>query len=142
MPEQPSRRLLRLQWKIHRLAWNLSGGRLGRRVLGMPVLELETIGHKSGQPRGILISYVQTPDGPALAGSNAGADHDPAWIRNLRVNPRARVRENGAWREVRARFLEGEDATRVWQLFLSYGGYGDYQEMTGRPIPLVVLEPV
>ncbi|MFP3880850.1 MAG: nitroreductase/quinone reductase family protein [Actinomycetota bacterium] len=142
MPEQPSRSLMRLQWKLHRLAWDLSGGRLGRRVLGMPVLELETTGHKTGQSRRILISYVETPEGPALAGTNAGADHDPAWIRNLRANPKARVREAGVWRDARARFPEGDDATRVWELFLRHEGYGDYQEMTARPIPLVILEPV
>lgn len=140
MPEQPSRRFMRFQWKLHRLAWDLSGGRLGRRVLGMPVLELETTGHKTGQPRRILISYVQTPDGPVLAGTNAGADHDPAWIRNLRATPKAWVREAGEWRDVRARFLEGEEASRAWELFLRHEGYGDYEEMTGRQIPLVVLE--
>lgn len=132
---------MRFQWKLHRLAWDLSGGRLGRRVLGMPVLELETTGNKTGRPRSILISYVETPDGPVLAGTNAGADHDPAWIRNLRADPRARVRESGAWRDVQARFLEGEEASRVWELFLRHEGYGQYQEMIGRPIPLVVLEP-
>lgn len=142
MAEKPSRRFMRLQWKLHRLAWDLSGGRLGRRVLGMPVLELETTGHKTGQARRILISYVQTPDGPALAGTNAGADHDPAWIRNLRADPRGRVRESGKWRQVEARFLDGEEATRVWELFLGHEGYGGYQEMTERPIPLVVLESV
>ncbi len=140
MLERPSRRFMRFQWKLHRLAWNLSGGRLGRRVLGMPVLELETTGHKTGRPRSILISYVETPDGPVLAGTNAGADHDPAWIGNLRAHPQARVRESGDWRDVEARFLDGEEATRVWELFLRHEGYGDYQEMTGRPIPLVVLE--
>lgn len=64
---------MRFQWKLHRLAWDLSGGRLGRRVLGMPVLEMETTGHKTGRPRSILISYVETPDGPVVAGTNAGA---------------------------------------------------------------------
>ncbi len=29
---------------------------------------------------------------------------------------------------------------QLWEMFLRDEGYGDYQEMTGRPISLVVLE--
>lgn len=141
MPEQPSRRLMRMQWTLHRLVWDLSGGRIGRRVLGMPVLELVTTGHKTGQERSILISYVPTPAGPALAGTNAGADHDPAWVRNLRAEPRAKVREGGDWRDVSARFLEGDEADEAWERFTDHRGYGEYREMTDRAIPLVALEP-
>lgn len=134
---------MRFQWRFHRLAWDLSGGRLGRRVLGMPVLELVTIGHKSGKERSILISYVETPHGPALAGTNAGAPTEPAWIRNLRANPEARTMRAGTWTDVRARFLEGDDYNRVWVEFLEADdAYADYQNMLDRPIPLVVLEEV
>ncbi|HUF14973.1 MAG TPA: nitroreductase family deazaflavin-dependent oxidoreductase [Acidimicrobiia bacterium] len=102
MDKTPPRWLMRLQWRAHRLVWDLSGGRLTNRVGGLPIHELETTGHRSGAPRSILISCVDTPPGPVLAGSNAAADHDPAWVKNLRAAPRARVREAGEWREVRA----------------------------------------
>lgn len=108
----------------------------------MPVLELVTTGHKTGEPRSILISHVDTPAGPAVAGTNAGADYDPAWVRNLRVNPGARVREKGMWRDVRAGFLQGDEWERVWEQFSSHAGYADYRQMTDRSIPLVVLETV
>lgn len=132
---------MRLQWRVHRLIWALSGGRLGRRVMGMPVLELVTIGHRSGEPRSILISYVETDDGPALAGTNAGAGYDPAWVRNLRSEPSARMRRDGNWSDVRARFLTADDWSEVWEEFTTTrAGYADYRDMTDRPIPLVVLE--
>lgn len=132
---------MRFQWRMHRLIWDLSGGRLGRRVLGMPVLELVTTGHKSGQERSILITYVEMPSGPALAGTNAGAPREPAWIKNLRANPDAKIRRNGRWRDVTARFLEGDEHDRAWAQFLEADeGYADYEEMLDRPIPLVVLE--
>ncbi len=51
----PSRSTLRFQWRAHKLVWRLSGGRLGRKVGGLPVLELTTTGRKSGEPRMILI---------------------------------------------------------------------------------------
>lgn len=132
---------MRLQWKLHRLVWDLSGGRLGRRAIGMPVLELVTTGHRSGEGRSILISHVETPHGPALAGTNAGAPYEPAWIMNLRADPHARTLRNGEWQDVRARFLEGDEYNRVWVEFLEADdGYAEYQEMLDRPIPIVVLE--
>lgn len=132
---------MRLQWRTHRLIWDLSGGRLGRRALGMPVLELATTGHKSGQERSILISYIETEDGPALAGSNAGASSDPAWVKNLRKNPDVRIRRDGQWRQVRARFPEAEERADIWGRFIEADdGYADYEEMVSREIPIVVLE--
>jgi deazaflavin-dependent oxidoreductase (nitroreductase family) len=132
---------MRLQWRFHRLVWDLSGGRLGRRALGMPVLELVTIGRRSGRERSILIGYVETPRGPALAGTNAGAPTDPAWIENLRASPEARTMTAGTWRDVRARFLEADEYDRVWDQFLKADdAYAGYESMLDRPIPLVVLE--
>jgi deazaflavin-dependent oxidoreductase (nitroreductase family) len=132
--------MMRLVWRLHRFAWDLTGGRIGRRAAGLPVLELVTEGHKSGEPRSILINYVTTPTGPAIAGSNAGAPYDPAWARNLRANPHARMRKDGRWSEVRGRFLEGQEWERVWGQFTEHGGYADYARIAGRPIPLVVLQ--
>ncbi len=58
---------MRLQWRLHKLAWNISGGRLGRRGGGMRTLQLTTTGHKSGLPRTILIWYVEHAGGSAAS---------------------------------------------------------------------------
>jgi deazaflavin-dependent oxidoreductase (nitroreductase family) len=106
----------------------------------MPVLELLTTGHKSGQERSILITYVDTPDGPALAGSNAGASSDPGWVKNLRQDPDASIRRGGEWQHVRARFPEAEERADIWGRFIEADdGYADYEEMVSREIPIVVL---
>lgn len=131
---------MRFQWKAHKLLWNLSGGRLGKRAIGMPVLELVTTGHVSGRQRSILISYVIMPSGPAIAGTNAGAARHPAWVENLRAEPKARVREDGEWRDVTARFVNGREWDAAWDLFLDHPGYADYQRMLSRQIPIVILE--
>ncbi|MGH8945100.1 MAG: nitroreductase/quinone reductase family protein [Acidimicrobiia bacterium] len=136
----PPRWLLRIGWRLHRLVWDLTGGRLGRRVMGLSVLELVTTGHRSGQPRSILINYMPTPHGPALAGSNAGETHDPAWVKNLRAHPNARIRKDGRWLEVEARFLEGAEREQVWTGFVLHGDYAKYAKVAGRPIPIVLLE--
>lgn len=132
---------MRFQWRAHRLIWDLSGGRLGHRAIGMPVLELVTTGHKSGQERSILITYVETPEGPALAGTNAGASTDPAWVKNLRKNPEARIRRDGQWQPVRARFPEAEERAEIWRRFIeAHDGYAEYEDVVSREIPIVVLE--
>ncbi len=131
---------MRFIWKSHKLVWNASGGRLGTKVLGMPVLELITTGHKSGEPRSILISYVETPAGPAIAGTNAGKDTDPAWVRNLRADPAARVRQGGTTRDVTASFLDGDEHGAAWQQFVDAADdYAGYAGMLTRPIPIVRL---
>lgn len=136
-----SRRALRLIWRAHRLIWNVSGGRLGRTTIGMPVLELVTTGHRSGDPKSILITYLNLGSGVAVAGSNSGAARDPAWIQNLRAHPDARVRDAGKWRDVRARFLDGPERAGIWETFKEFPDYASYEQMTERVIPVVVLEP-
>jgi len=105
---------MRRQWKLHKLVWNLSGGRLGRRVTGQPVLELVTTGRRSGAPRTILITHVVDEGRPVIIGANAGATHDPAWVNNLRADPACRIRREGRWRDARAEFLAGTDHERTW----------------------------
>ena len=124
------------------MVWDLSGGRLGNTAIGMPVLELVTKGHKSGLDRRILITYVETESGPAVAGTNAGASSDPAWVKNLRATPGARIRRRGQWQAVNARWLAGAERDRVWSMFLEADeGYEAYELMLERLIPIVVLQP-
>jgi deazaflavin-dependent oxidoreductase (nitroreductase family) len=106
----------------------------------MPILELVTTGHRSGDPKSILVTYIAVDGDFAIAGSNSGAARDPAWIENLRAHPGARVREDGKWREVRARFLDGRERTDLWEKFKTFPDYARYEQMTERVIPVVVLE--
>lgn len=134
---------MRLQWRAHRLIWDLSGGRLGRRIGEMPVLELVTVGYRSGQERRILITYVESDGCPAIIGTNAGRDRDPAWVKNLESNPTARARWDGEWREVRAVRLDGEAYDETWKLaVVANSDYERYRRMLTRPVPIVRLERV
>ena len=138
----PSRSALRFQWRAHKLIWRLSGGRLGRKVSGLPVLELTTTGRKSGEPRMILIWHLTDPGGPIIAGTNAGADYDPAWVKNLRANPAARMRLGGTVTDVTAKFLEGPAHEAAWSRFLEADPtFGEYAKRLTRPVPLVQLVP-
>jgi F420H(2)-dependent quinone reductase len=138
-----SRRAMRAQWKLHKVVWRISGGRLGTRVLGMPVLELITTGNKTGQPRTVLIGYLDVDGAPTLVATNAGAKHDPAWVRNLRANPDATIVRRGHRQDVRARFLDGEERERAWHAAVAANAqYEDYRAAISRPVPIVALDAV
>jgi len=120
--------------------WNASGGRFGRKAGGLPILELATTGRKSGEPRQILIAYFDDEGSPVLVGTNAGRDTDPAWVLNLRADPDARARWDGAWRDVTARELSGTERNEVWGAAVQANpAYAAYAESLTRPIPIVVL---
>lgn len=137
----PSRSQLRIMWKFHKLMWRISGGRLGAKTRGMDVLELVTSGHKSMEPRSVLLFYLDGDGGPMVVGSNSGAESDPYWVKNLRAHPRARVVRGKVGLEVKARFLTGVDRSEAYQRFADrYDDYAVYVEMTEREIPVIVLE--
>ena len=52
----PTDRLLKTMNTVHRGLLKLSGGRLGWRAAGMPVLKLTTIGRKSGKSRTVMLT--------------------------------------------------------------------------------------
>ena len=139
---ETNRTAVRLQWKIHKAVWNLSDGRLGRKVIGMPVLELVTIGRNSGLERQILITYVDFEDSPAIIGTNAGRNTDPAWVGNLRAHPAARARWNGTWHDVTTVELTGAKHKEAWDAAVALNtGYAGYAETLTRPVPIMHLVP-
>ena len=133
---------MRRSWRLHKLVWKLSGGRVGSRVRGVDVLELVTRGHKSGEPRSVLLFFLPSENGWLVAGSNAGAGHDPAWVKNLRANPSARVVVGGKRHNVVASFLENEERSEAYRRFVdTYDDYATYEQMVDRTIAVVHLEP-
>lgn len=135
--------LLRAFWRLHRALFRLSGGRIGSRIAGHDVLFLTTAGRKSGEPRTVGLYYVETDDGPAVIGSYAGEDRDPAWVRNLRSDPVATVQLETEEGQVRARLATGEERNRLIRRFIEEdAAYRVYQERTDRKLPIFVLEPI
>jgi deazaflavin-dependent oxidoreductase (nitroreductase family) len=106
----------------------------------MDVLELVTTGHRSGEPRSVLLFYMMDDGSPIVVGSNLGADHEPAWILNLRSNPTARMKVDGVTSDVTAVFIDEPDRSEIFDRFKSaYGDYAVYDSMTERTIPIVRL---
>jgi deazaflavin-dependent oxidoreductase (nitroreductase family) len=129
---------------VHRAALKVSGGRLGRDLLKMPVLELTTIGRKSGQPRSVMLtSPLQEGSTIVVVASRGGDDQHPAWFLNLRDNPEVEVAYKGEpKRKMHARIADADERARLWpRVTADHGNYAGYQKKTQREIPLVLLEP-
>ena len=77
-----------------------------------------------------------------IVGSRGGAAKDPAWVANLRADPRATVKRGREETSVRAREAKGGQRERLWELVTdAFPLYATYQKRTTRTIPLFVLEP-
>jgi deazaflavin-dependent oxidoreductase (nitroreductase family) len=129
---------------VHRVILGVSRGKAGWQVGPMPVVELTTIGRKSGTRRTVLLtSPIQEGDAIVLVASRGGDDHHPAWYLNLCDNPRVHVSvKGGPERVMLARTATSEERTRWWpDVVKAYRGYAAYQKKTAREIPLVVLSP-
>ena len=131
--------------RIHRALITLSGGRLGWRMAGMPMLELTTTGRKSGELRSTMLSSPLQPHGSyVVVASRGGDDRHPAWYLNLVENPEVQVVFQGGAREVRhARVATEVERARLWPIITDdHKNYAGYQEKTDREIPLVFLDPI
>jgi deazaflavin-dependent oxidoreductase (nitroreductase family) len=129
--------------KVHRTALRLSGGRIGQSGYGMPVVDLYTVGRKTGQTRvTVLTSPVHSEDRVLLVASKYGDDRNPQWYGNLTANPEVEILIDGQRRQLRARTATADERTKLWsEILKAYKGYGAYQEKTDREIPVVVCEP-
>jgi deazaflavin-dependent oxidoreductase (nitroreductase family) len=78
-----------------------------------------------------------------LIGSKGGAPKDPAWVHNLRLNPRIELRDETIVRPMRVREVkDAAEKARLWTLAVAaYPPYAEYQTRTARQIPVFVAEP-
>ena len=128
----------------HRVLVAISFGKVGWSTGSMKVLQLTTIGRKTGQPRSVMLTApVQEGDTWVIVASRNGDDIDPAWLHNLRDNPDVEVSLQGKPKQaMRARVATPEERARLWPTITSVAkNYAGYQKKTEREIPVVLLEP-
>ena len=138
----PSDRMLKTMNGVHRLILGVSRGKAGWTAGKMPVLELTTIGRKSGEPRSCLLTSPLQENGEiVIVASRGGDDHHPAWYLNLLETPQVQVSYRGAPHKIMtARTANSEERARMWPIVAgAFKGYAGYQEKTSREIPLVIL---
>jgi deazaflavin-dependent oxidoreductase (nitroreductase family) len=128
--------------QLHVLLYRASGGRIGGRFKGAPVLLMTTTGRKSGKQRTTPLLYGQDAGRYVVVASVGGAPKHPAWYLNLQSDPAARIRVGSRELGVRAETVPPDDRARLWALMTTlYPQYDDYQAKTSREIPLVTLTP-
>ena len=116
-PRMPPRWFVVTAWHVHRGIYRVTRGRLG---LWRPkpgrwgTLRLTTTGRRTGQPRSVILGYVE--DGPNLVtlAMNGWADGEPAWWLNLLARPEAEAVLTTGTVRVRGRAAEGAERERLW----------------------------
>lgn len=122
-----------------------SGGTQGTTLgdSGLPVVIVTNRGVRSGKLRKTPLMRVEH-DGCYLAvGSQGGAPDDPAWVANVRAEPRVELRDGPVNQDMIARELSGPEREEWWERAVAaFPNYARYQERTSRLIPVFLLEPV
>jgi deazaflavin-dependent oxidoreductase (nitroreductase family) len=135
--------LLRAFSAVNTGLYRLSGGRIGGKMKGVPILLLTTTGRKSGKRRTQPLLCIDDGGKLAVIASKGGAPEHPAWYRNLLANPDVEVELGRSRRRMRARTATGEERQRLWARAVElYPDYADYQTKTSREIPVVALDDV
>jgi len=127
--------------KGHVAVYRATGGRIGRKVPGMPpMLLLEHVGAKSGKHRVTPLVYMPDGDDLIVVASKGGFPKDPAWMHNLRANPDVDIQVGSEKRRVHARQATPEEEQRLWPKAGAYNKpWADYRKRTDRRIPIVIL---
>jgi deazaflavin-dependent oxidoreductase (nitroreductase family) len=77
-----------------------------RGVRSALVVELETIGRRSKEPRRVPLTGSADDDGVWVVSQHG---HRAGWAHNIEADARVRVRVNGRWRSATAAFVPDDD---------------------------------
>jgi deazaflavin-dependent oxidoreductase (nitroreductase family) len=120
-----------------------NAGKVGDQFEGADLLLLTTTGAKSGHRRLNPLQYIRHRGAIIVVGAYAGADVDPAWVHNLRANPRAHVEVGTDSIDVIGRELPPAERSHAWaQIIDIEPGFAEYQARTSRVLPVFELLPV
>lgn len=105
-------------------------------------ITLTTTGRRSGQARTVTLYAFEDGERVVVVGSRGGSPRHPAWVHNLRAEPRATLHRGRGEVVVRASEATGAERERLWHLVTAaFPLYATYQRRTQRTIPLFILEP-
>ncbi len=108
----------------------------------IPVLLLKCVGSKTGKLREVPLLFVPDEEKYYVLGSHGALPTEPAWCSNLRKTPEVTWLARGSLFRGRARELDGEERSVVWDKALEiYPGYANYEKRLVRMIPIFELAP-
>ena len=125
---------------LHTSIYRFTGGRVGASAGHLTHLLLTTTGRTSGAARTVPLTYMADGERFVLVASNGGGDRHPAWWLNLRDQPRATAQVRDDAFTVLAHEARGDERARIWPAIKRWNPfYAQYEQMTDRVIPVVVL---
>ena len=118
-----------------------NGGKVGGQFEGFPLLLLTSTGARSGAQRVNPVAYFDIDGKIYVVGSAAGRDSNPAWVHNIRANPRVSVEIGSApAKPATARELPRGERDSVYPVVVERApGFGEYEQRTDRLIPVFEL---
>lgn len=120
-----------------------NAGIVGGPFQGSSLLLLTTVGARTRRRHTTPLGCVDVDGKRLVVASAGGADRDPAWLHNLRAHPVVTVEVGSETYPAIASILAGAVHDRIWaEVVRRHPGYGDYQQMTARLIPLVEIRPL
>jgi deazaflavin-dependent oxidoreductase (nitroreductase family) len=126
--------------RVHTWLYQATGGRVGHSAGAIKNLLLTTTGRKTGERRTCPLAYMPDGDRYVIVASNGGSDRPPGWWFNLQKTPRATVQIGADVLDVTAADATGAERARLWPLLTTYNPfYAQYEQITDRTIPVVVL---
>lgn len=132
-------RINRIDQAILRLT---NGKYTGSEIMGWNIIQLTTIGAKSGEPRTLPLAAFFEEEKIVLVASSFGWRYNPAWYHNLKAHPECKVEWKQKIGTYLARETSGDEYDKYWQLAVSYyKGFEKYKERAGRNIPVMLLAP-
>jgi deazaflavin-dependent oxidoreductase (nitroreductase family) len=109
---------------------------------GLPTLLLTSIGRKSGEKRTVPLVFLQNGKDMVIVGSLAGYDQQPAWVLNVRANPKCWVQLDRRKMAAVAREASEDERKDLWpRLVALLPLWRLFQKQTDRAFPIVILSP-
>ena len=120
-----------------------NAGKVGGRFEGNQLLLLTTKGVKSGKPRVAPLVVFRIDGKLLIVAGYGGADVNPAWVHNLRADPRAHVEVATDSFEVVAHELNSSERETIIPKInatVPAFAFANYQSKTKRTIPIFELQ--
>ena len=135
--------MLKVMISVYVFLYRATGGVVGGKIQGLPVLLITSIGRTSGKPRTVPLGFLRDSSTYVIIASNAGQPRHPAWFFNLQSHPEATIQAKHVHVQVKAETANPEKTRELWARLMEVApGYADYQKRTSREIPTVILHPV
>ena len=126
---------------LHNYIYIYSNGRIGKTLAGRPCLILYSTGAKTNIQRKNVLSYLKELNSFCIVASNGGREKNPSWYHNLISNPECKIQIGRKILSGNANQIHDEEYIEWWNKMdnMNKGGYSNYQKMTKRKIPLILI---